>query len=246
MSYQVLVVDDEALARQRMQRLLQQQAHFTVAGEAEHGEAALAWLKQNKADIVLLDIQMPGLNGLDTAALIQKLPNSPVIIFCTAYDEHALEAFRVQALDYLLKPVRPEDLTRALMRAEEWLLSVANTANPAAGRTHLTANSHKGLERVAIADVIACIAEHKYVGVLHEGGKLLVEESLKQLEEEFPQVFIRTHRSALVATNRLYRLQSVAGGHQVYLHGLTQPVAVSRRHLAKVKSAMAKPSPQAF
>lgn len=246
MSYQVLIVDDEALARQRMQRLLQQHTQFTVAGEAEHGEAALAWLQQQHADIVLLDIQMPGLNGLEAAALIQKLPNSPVIIFCTAYDEHALEAFRVQALDYLLKPVRPEDLTRALKRAEEWLISAVSKNNLATERTHLTANSHKGLERIALTDIIACVAEHKYVGVLHEGGKLLVEESLKQLEEEFPQHFIRTHRSALVATNRLYRLQSVAGGHQVYLHGLNQPVAVSRRHLAKVKSAMAKPSPQAF
>ena len=238
MSYQVLIVDDEALARQRMQRLMQQQTGFSVVGEAEHGDAALAWLKQNKADIVLLDIQMPGLNGLDAAALIQKLTNPPVIVFCTAYDEHALEAFRVQALDYLLKPVRPEDLTRALARAEEWLVNVANMNSPTAARTHLTANSHKGLERVAVADIIACVAEHKYVGVLHTGGKLLVEESLKQLEEEFPQVFIRTHRSALVAAARLHRLQPVAGGHQVLLHGLSHPIAVSRRHLAKVKAAM--------
>lgn len=246
MSYQVLIVDDEPLARQRLKHLVQAQPLYQVVGEAEHGEAAISWLAQNKADIVLLDIQMPGLTGLETAALIQQLTHPPVIIFCTAFDEHALEAFRVEALDYLLKPVRPEELSRALKRAEEKLSSAASVNEAGTVRTHLTANSHKGLERVAIADIIACVAEHKYVGVLHTHGKLLVEDSLKQLEEEFPQFFIRTHRSALVAKNRLHLLQAQPGGHQVLLYGLANPIPVSRRHLAKVKSTMANPSPPAF
>lgn len=240
MSYQVLIVDDEPLARERLKRLLLDQEQFTVCGEAEHGKAALAWLKDNHADIMLLDIQMPGMNGLEVAAQIQQQQSAPVIIFCTAYDEHALEAFRVQALDYLLKPVRPEELTRALNRAVEWLNSPANstTANQVSERTHLTANSHKGFERIAVADIIACVAEQKYVSVLHKGGELLVDESLKQLEEEFPQIFIRTHRGALVARSCLHLLQSQPAGHQILLHGLAQPIPVSRRHLAKVKEAM--------
>lgn len=240
MSYQVFIVDDESLARERLKRLLDKQTQFSVCGEAGHGEAALAWLQNNNADIVLLDIQMPGMGGLEVAAQIKQQKNSPVIIFCTAYDEYALEAFRVQALDYLLKPVRPEELNRALNRAAEWLNSPANSIhlNQSNARTHLTANSHKGYERIAVAEVIACVAEQKYVRILHEGGELLVDESLKQLEEEFPQVFIRTHRSALVALSRLHLLQAQQGGHQILLQGLDQPIPVSRRHLAKVKEAM--------
>lgn len=240
MSYQVLIVDDEFLARERLKRLLLDRESFSVCGEAEHGMAALDWLQKNHADIMLLDIQMPGMDGLEVAAKVRQLENPPVIIFCTAYDEHALEAFRVQALDYILKPVSPEELTRALNRASEWLNNPANNTalNSNTTRTHLTANSHKGFERIAVADIIACVAEQKYVRVLHEGGELLVDESLKQLEEEFPQLFIRTHRSALVALERLHLLQAQQGGHQILLHGLAEPIPVSRRHLAKVKEAM--------
>lgn len=240
MKYQVLIVDDEPLARERLKRLLQTQASFTVIGEAEHGPAALAWLQENQADLMLLDIQMPGADGLEVAEQVKQLANPPVIIFCTAYDEHALAAFRVQALDYLLKPVRPEALTQALQRASEWLSNPANAPKPGSDntRTYITANSHKGLERIAVADIIACLAEQKYVRVLHQGGELLIEESLKQLEEEFPERFIRTHRSALVAQERLQRLQAQQGSHQVLLQGLEQAIPVSRRHLAKVKEAM--------
>lgn len=240
MSYQVLIVDDEFLARERLKRLLLDRESFSVCGEAEHGMAALDWLQKNHADIMLLDIQMPGMDGLEVAAKVRQLENPPVIIFCTAYDEHALEAFRVQALDYILKPVSPEELIRALNRASEWLNNPANSTalNSNTTRTHLTANSHKGFERIAVADIIACVAEQKYVRVLHEGGELLVDESLKQLEEEFPQLFIRTHRSALVALERLHLLQAQQGGHQILLHGLAEPIPVSRRHLAKVKEAM--------
>lgn len=240
MSYQVLIVDDEFLARERLKHLLLGKESFNVCGEAEHGMAALDWLQKNHADIMLLDIQMPGMNGLEVAAKVRQLENPPVIVFCTAYDEHALEAFRVQALDYILKPVSPEELTRALNRASEWLNNPANSAQLSSNntRTHLTANSHKGFERIAVADIIACVAEQKYVRVLHEGGELLVDEPLKQLEEEFSHLFIRTHRSALVALNRLHLLQAQQGGHQILLHGLTEPIPVSRRHLAKVKAAM--------
>lgn len=237
MTYRVFIVDDEHLARERLKRLLQKHEAFAVCGEAEHGEAALLWLQENTADIMLLDIQMPGTNGLVVAKQVRQLKNPPVIIFCTAYDEYALEAFRVQALDYLLKPVRPEELTAALNRAVDWLSSLTGSQTEKE-RTHLSANTHKGLERIAVVDIIACLAEQKYVSVLYENGRVLVDESLKQLEEEFPSVFIRTHRSALVAKDRLHLLQSHPSGHQLLLHGLEQAIPVSRRHLAKVKEAM--------
>src|SRR5690606_5707367 len=130
------------LARERLKRLLLDRESFSVCGEAEHGMAALDWLQKNHADIMLLDIQMPGMDGLEVAAKVRQLENPPVIIFCTAYDEYALEAFRVQALDYILKPVSPEELTRALNRASEWLNNPANNTalNSNTTRTHLTAN----------------------------------------------------------------------------------------------------------
>ena len=237
MTYQVLVTDDEPLARERLKRLLQAHPAFAVAGEAAHGDAALDWLQQQRADLVLLDIQMPGRNGLDTAAAMQHLPNPPLLVFCTAYDEHALQAFSVKAIDYLLKPVRPEDLARALQRAQEWLDQRPAAATPA--RTHLTARTHHGLQLIPLDDVIYCLADQKYVSVFHAGGEILIDESLKQLEEEFPHLFVRAHRSALVVIDRIERLEAVpAGGHQLMLRGLEHGVPVSRRHLADVRRLM--------
>lgn len=242
MSYQVLLVDDEPLARERLKRLLQEHDDFVCAGEAGDGSAALSWLQQHGADLVLLDIQMPGRSGLDVAAAMQQLPQPPLLVFCTAYDEHALQAFAVKALDYLLKPVRREDLSRALQRAGEWLAqrpaSVAAATAPGS-RTHLSARTHNGLQLIPLESIICCHADQKYVTVLHEDGETLVDESLKQLEDEFPQLFIRVHRSTLVAKQRMERLQAVdEGGHQLWLRGLAEGVAVSRRHLAEVRRVM--------
>lgn len=237
MTYRILLVDDEPLARQRLQRLLQAHPDFCVAGEAAHGDAALDWLQQHQADLVLLDIQMPGRNGLDTAAAIQQLAQPPLLVFCTAHDEYALQAFTVQAIDYLLKPVRPEDLTRALQRAGEWLAQRPVPATPA--RNHLSARTHHGLQLIPLDEVLYCQADQKYVTVVHDQGETLIDESLKQLEEEFPTRFIRAHRSALVAIDRIERLEAVpAGGHQLVLRGHDQGVPVSRRHLAEVRQLL--------
>ncbi len=239
MSYRVLLVDDEPLARERLKRLLQEHDDFACAGEAGDGSAALSWLQQHGADLVLLDIQMPGRNGLEVAAAMQQLPQPPLLVFCTAYDEHALQAFAVKALDYLLKPVRREDLSRALQRAGEWLAQ--RPPGPAApgSRTHLSARTHNGLQLIPLESIICCHADQKYVTVLHEDGETLIDESLKQLEDEFPQLFIRVHRSTLVAKQRMERLRAVdEGGHQLCLRGLAEGVAVSRRHLAEVRRVM--------
>lgn len=238
MAYRILLVDDEPLARERLKRLLQAHPDFSVAGEAAHGDAALDWLQQQDADLVLLDIQMPGRNGLDTAAALQQLPNPPLLVFCTAYDEHALQAFAVKAIDYLLKPVRPEDLARALQRASEWL---AQRPEPAAkpARTHLAARTHHGLQLIPLDEVFYCQADQKYVSVFHQHGETLIDESLKQLEEEFPHLFVRAHRSALVMIDRIERLEALpAGGHQLILRGLTQGIPVSRRHLSQVRQLL--------
>jgi Response regulator of the LytR/AlgR family len=164
MNYRVLVVDDEPLARQRLKRLLEEHKDFTCVTEAGDGQAAVDWLSQFIADLVLLDIQMPGLDGLQAAKKIRTLPGAPVILFCTAFDDHALAAFDVDAADYLLKPIRKEDLTRALSRAAERLSR--QVSGPAA-RTHITARTSQGLVLTPVDDVLFFSADHKYVSMHH-------------------------------------------------------------------------------
>ena len=232
MSYRVLVVDDEPLARQRLKRLLEEHKDFTCVAEAGDGQAAVDWLSQFRADLVLLDIQMPGLDGLQAAEKIRSLTNAPVIVFCTAFDDHALAAFDVDAADYLLKPIRKEDLIRALSRAAERLSR--QVAGPAA-RTHISARTAQGLVLTPVDDVLFFSADQKYVSMHHADGETLIDDSLKQLEEEFPQRFMRIHRSYLVASDRVQRLENTDDGVILWLRGSDHPLPVSRRHAPGVK-----------
>ncbi len=232
MSYRVLVVDDEPLARQRLKRLLEEHKDFACIAEAGDGQAAVDWLSQFRADLVLLDIQMPGLDGLQAAEKIRSLANPPVIVFCTAYDDHALAAFDVDAADYLLKPIRKEDLIRALSRAAERLSR--QVAGPAA-RTHISARTSQGLVLTPVDDVLFFSADQKYVSMHHADGETLIDDSLKQLEEEFPQRFMRIHRSYLVASDRVQRLENTDDGVILWLRGSDHPLPVSRRHAPGVK-----------
>lgn len=238
MNYRVLVVDDEPLARERLKRLLLEHADFKCIAEAGDGNAAVSWLQQFKADVVLLDIQMPGLDGLQTAEKLNDLEHPPVVIFCTAYDDHAVSAFRVDAADYLLKPIRKEELARALSRAIERLERRAALPESAA-RTHLSARTPQGLILIPVDDVLYFSADQKYVSVhyVQDGGlrEILIDDSLKQLEEEFPQHFLRIHRSTLVAVKRISCLESVDDGVILSLKELETPLPVSRRHVAGVK-----------
>ncbi|GAA6144915.1 MAG: DNA-binding response regulator [Thalassolituus sp.] len=232
MSYRVLVVDDEPLARERLKRLLDEHTDFSCIAEAGDGQAAVDWLAQFHADLVLLDIQMPGLDGLQAAAQISQQNNPPVLVFCTAYDEHALSAFDVNAADYLLKPIRKEDLTRALTRAAERL---SRQQAAVAARTHISARTAHGLVLTPIDEVAYFSADQKYVSMHHEAGETLIDDSLKQLEEEFSQRFLRIHRSYLVAAHRIYRLETTEDGVVLWLRDLDTPLPVSRRHVSGVK-----------
>ena len=240
MSYRILLVDDEPLARERLKRLLQEHGDFEVVAEAGDGEAAMSWLRQYRCDLVLLDIQMPGKTGLQVAEEIQQLEHVPLVVFCTAYDEHALQAFRVKAIDYLMKPIAKDDLSRALQRAVEWLDQNADEAETISGtRTHISARTHNGMQLIPLADIVYFLADQKYVSVHHTGGETLIDESLKHLEDEFSDHFLRVHRSALVSLARIERLEALdEGGHEVYLKGLDEGIAVSRRHLPAVRKAM--------
>ncbi|WP_221793198.1 LytR/AlgR family response regulator transcription factor [Oceanobacter mangrovi] len=249
MTYRLLLVDDEPLARDRLLRLLEVHKEYDVVGTADSGEQALEWLAGEHADVLLLDIQMPGLTGLETAAVLNQQPNSPLVVFCTAYDDFALDAFGVNAVDYLLKPIRRDDLARALQRVSERLQSQPTPLLPqqqpqpsAATKPHrvnLTARSHNGLELIPVQSVFYFLADQKYVNAVHEQGETLIDESLKQLEDEFGERFVRVHRSALVARDRMVRLEPQSeGGHKIYLTGLAEGIPVSRRHLANVRRLM--------
>ena len=225
----VMVVDDERLARERLRRLLAEIEEVGEVSEACDGEQALAMQQAEPCEVVLLDIRMPGLSGLSTAQRLAKLAQPPVVIFTTAYGEHALQAYEVQALDYLVKPVRVERLRQALERARRLLPKGA--AGP-----RLTVRKQGELHLLPLDEVLYFHADHKYVSAHLVGREELLEESLKQLEEAYPERLLRVHRNALVSRWALEGLERLAdGSYRVVLNGLAQGPEVSRRHLPLVR-----------
>ena len=243
----VLIIDDEPLARERLSRMVKElDGYETLGTGACNGEQALEQVDQLKPDIILLDIRMPGIDGLEVAARLCQQETPPATIFCTAYDEFALEAFKVSAVGYLVKPVRPEALREALANAHRpnrvQLAALTEAAANVShnGRSHISARTRKGIELIPLDKVIYFLADHKYVTLRHEQGEVLLDEPLKTLEDEFGDRFVRIHRNALVNRNRIERLQRTALGHfQIFLRGMSgQPLTVSRRHVAGVRDLM--------
>lgn len=236
----VLIVDDEPPARARLLELLNHLSNYECCGEAGNGAEALrlaAGVVQ--PDIVLLDIQMPGLDGLETARRLVDLAHPPAIIFVTAYGDYALEAFDAHAVAYLLKPVRLERLEQALASASRLnraqLASLA--AEPAAAsRTHISARLGQRLERIPLADVFYFQADQKYVTVRHRQGRVLIEESLKVLETELGARAVRVHRNALAMAAQVAGLEkALDGGISLVFHGIPDRLEVSRRHLPAIR-----------
>lgn len=233
-----LVVDDEALARARLRDMLED-AGITVLDEASNGHLALELTNTHQPDLVFLDIEMPGLNGLDTAKQISQKPSSPMIVFCTAYDEHALDAFGVDAIDYLLKPIQSKRLERAISKAKK--LKQANEVETLKDRLpghdrHINIRRQSDLHLVSIADVLYCQAKDKYVEVVHVDGSDLIEESLVSLEQTFDGLLMRIHRNCLVNPTRLISIQrDPSGSHLASLTDYPDTLKVSRRFYSAVK-----------
>ncbi len=235
----VLIVDDEPLARSRLARLLGDLPDVRIVGEAGNGLAALEACARLEPQVVLLDIRMPGMDGIEVARHLDALERPPAVIFTTAYGDHALEAFAAHALDYLLKPVRGERLAEALTRARR-LTRAQQGALAEAGerrtRSHLCARMQGTLRVVPIAEVVYLLADQKYVEVGHANGTLLIEESLAALEQEFAPRFLRIHRNALVARDCIAGLESGNDGRsRVRLKGVEARPEVSRRHIAELR-----------
>lgn len=229
----VLVVDDEPLARARMAALLGECAGVEVVGSVGDGESALVALDELQPDALLLDINMPGTDGV---ALAQRLAGRarPQVIFCTAYEAHALKAFELGAVDYLLKPVRLDRLRDALQRAQRRLADAPR--EPAA---YLRGRLRGEQVRIALDEVICLLADEKYVVVQHRRGELLIEDSLRQLEEAYPDQLIRLHRNCLVPPPRLLGLKTLADGRVLArLDGTDHAPEISRRNLPAVRKLL--------
>lgn len=240
----ILIVDDEAPARDRLRQLLEDFAEHAVVGEAGNGHEALELAASLQPEVILLDIRMPGLDGVETAHHLNAFENPPAVVFTTAYDEYAIDAFEANAIGYVMKPVRSERLAQALTQAARLshgvLGDIAKQSGLAAQRQNVCARVQGELKLIAIADVHCFLADQKYVSVIHENGRDLIDDSLKSLEEEFADAFVRIHRGALIAIGRIESLRKIEDGRtQVMLRNSkltdTEELFISRRHLTNVK-----------
>lgn len=234
----ILIVDDEAPARRRLRELLGDCAlelPLVIAGEAANGKEALEFIERQVVDIMLLDIRMPGMDGLETAQHLLKLAQPPRVIFVTAYDAHAVQAFEVNALDYLLKPVRAERLAAALRKAAA-LLPETLQQIAAQPRRYLSVAERGKILLVPVEDIVYLKAELKYVTARTLQREYLIEEALSQLEREFGERFVRIHRSCLVARTAIAGFEKDGeGGWLLMLNGLAEKLPVSRRQQHIVK-----------
>ena len=230
----ILIVDDEPLARERLADFLRETPNCECVGMAAHGREAVEKAIELQAEVILMDIAMPVMDGLEAAGHLRTLASPPAVIFCTAYDDHALAAFEAAAVDYLVKPVRKERLLQALERARTQRAGMGASALTQLSlykqRTHLSASLRGSLRLIAINDIYYLQADEKYVVVHHTRGEDLIEESLKSLELEFSDTFLRIHRNCLVAHTEFQELRRDNDGsvHAILRHG-KQALEVSRR-----------------
>jgi two-component system response regulator AlgR len=237
----VLLVDDEPLARERLRRLLAELPDCEICGEAADGRAALELYGERQPDVVLMDIRMPGMDGLEAARHLAGLPDPPAVIFTTAFGDHALEAFEACAVDYLLKPIRRERLAAALGNARRLTRAQAARLETGAGgaRNHICVRVRGNLHLVPVIDIRFFRADNKYVTVRTGDSEYLIEESLKTLEDEFGARFLRIHRNALVAVDFIAGLEKDSEGQcLVVLGGIDERLEVSRRHQPEVRARL--------
>jgi len=239
-SLKLLIADDEQPARSRLRQLVEDMDGWETVAEAQNGHEVVDVCNRIQPDVVLLDIRMPNMDGIETARHLGALDKSPAVIFTTAYDEYAVDAFDAQAIGYLLKPVRRERLERALKHAarltQPQLSALAERSGMVQARTHICARCGEQLRLIPVDRIRYFQADQKYVKVCHLDGEDLIDESLKDLESEFAERFLRIHRNALIAIKYLDRVEKDTGvGHSVRIKDCADPLPVSRRHVAALK-----------
>lgn len=233
----ILIVDDEPLAQQRLQQLLADLPQVQKIFLANNGMQAIESCQRQKPDVILLDIRMPGMDGLEAAQHICMMQKSPAIIFTTAYNEYALDAFKVNAVDYLVKPVREEKLIQSLERACQLNRAQLSAITPESSmRKNITAKISGNIKLIPVKDILYFQAEQKYVTVKHINGETIIEDTLKDLQEEFENDFLRVHRNALIAKQFITGIHKNSSGHSfVTLKDQDKKLEISRRHLSAVK-----------
>ncbi len=238
----VLIVDDEHLARQRLRKMLSATSEHQIIGEAETGEDALRKSQTSQPDVVLMDIRMPGMDGIEAASYINRMDNPPAIIFTTAFSDRALHAFETHAVDYLLKPIKLSRLEAALDAAKRMNKAQMNQLREdEAGdsRQKICVKNRGSLELIPIEEIIYFQADQKYVTLRTADQEYLIEESLKALEEEFSKNFIRIHRNALVAQKMLTGLTKNNDGHAcISFAEVDDLLEISRRHLPQIRKKL--------
>lgn len=243
----ILICDDEPLAVERLSRLVTQMGHHVVAS-ATHGQQAIELAQHLEPDVILLDIQMPEMDGLSCAQHLRALDPMPAIVFCTAYDHHALDAFKSNAEGYLLKPIMQQELQQVLDHVTKLtqaqmsnIKQKENMEELKISRHQIAAKTYRGVELVPVENIYYFLADQKYVTVRHKNGSVLIDETLKDLEQEFGDLFIRIHRNALVSVGYLDGLEVVSSGqYQVRCRELDERLAVSRRHLPNLRERIQK------
>jgi two-component system response regulator AlgR len=247
MRLKVLLVDDEPLARARLRTLLADCKEPQASVEAEAGNATQAtqWLQRQKFDLALIDIHMPGADGLTLARMLRALPDSPAVVFVTAHTEHAVHAFELEAVDYLTKPVRLERLQAALQKVQRFLESRYGS-RPDVPEEVLIIQERGRTERVPLSEVLYLKAELKYITVRTASHSYLLEGSLSEIEAKYPGRLLRIHRNALVARRAARALErqheaQEGDGWALRLNGIDEVVLVSRRQLAAVRELLANP-----
>ena len=238
----VLIVDDEHLARQRLRKMLSATTEHQIIGEAETGEDALRKTQTTQPDVVLMDIRMPGMDGIEAASYINRMDKPPAIIFTTAFSDHALNAFETHAIDYLLKPIKQSRLEAALdaaKRMNKAQMSQLREDEVTGSRQKICVKSRGSLELIPIEEIIYFKADQKYVTLRTADQEYLIEESLKLLEDEFAQQFIRIHRNALVSHNMLNGLTKNNEGHAcISFTEVDDLLEISRRHLPLIRKKL--------
>jgi two-component system, LytTR family, response regulator AlgR len=248
----ILIVDDEYLARERLKLLLEEQSDLIASvTEAEHAPHAMTHLAHQNIDLILLDIQLPGANGLRTMETIRTIHPQTAVVFVTAHSEHAVEAFDLQAIDYITKPVRSDRLRQALMRARQQLsllkkedTSARDTETKEEFRASLLIHDRGQMVRVAIADALYFKADSKYVVLKTLHKQYLMEQSLNDIQQIVGAEFVRIHRNALVAKRCIQTLHrrtehdKEGDTWQVHIHETDEWLSVSRRQLPLVRQLL--------
>lgn len=235
----VLIVDDEAPARDRLIHMVSSIDAMETSGQASNGLEAVRMVQDFHPDVVLMDIRMPGMDGLEAARHLSEMDEPPAIILTTAYSEHALEAYDANAVDYLVKPIRQEKLEKSLAKARKLTkaqIAALNNEPNNTRRSHICARIRGNLELIPVDEIVYFQADQKYITVRHLGGEVLIEDALKNLETEFEDRLIRIHRNALVSTNYITGMEkNIDGRFVVSFKEINDKLEISRRHVAELR-----------